>query len=174
MRKANTSFVTDRIYAVNRSGLSFSLIEEAHQPPLKKDYDFSITEERVNSALATVAASEEGRLCGFAVVIEEEWNRRAVITDFFVDRQARRLGLGRSMLQIIFEQLIGKPHRILWVETQNVNFPAITFYRSAGFEVCGFDSTLYDGALSKEVAVFLSKRLECRQEEAEQDSGGNG
>ena len=49
--------------------------------------------------------------------------------------------------------------RVLWVETQDVNFPAITFYRRVGFEVCGFDSTLYDGKEAGEVAVFLSRGL---------------
>jgi ribosomal protein S18 acetylase RimI-like enzyme len=31
----------------------------------------------------------------------------------------------------------------LWLETQNVNYPAVQFYRRMGFRLCGLDETLY-------------------------------
>lgn len=34
--------------------------------------------------------------------------------------------------------------RCVWVETQTVNYGAVQFYRSMGFEWCGFDTSLYD------------------------------
>lgn len=33
--------------------------------------------------------------------------------------------------------------RCLWLETQNVNYPAVQFYLRLGFELCGLDQTLY-------------------------------
>lgn len=160
MRKADIGFVTDRIYTAVLSDLSLSLVEEMELPPLRKEYYAEITEDQVASALTTVAAIEDGRLLGFAVVVNEEWNRRANITDFFVDHQARRRGLGREMMNRISTDIKDKGQRCLWVETQNVNFPAIKFYQSLGFAFCGFDKTLYDVEFSREVAVFMSKPIE--------------
>ena len=47
----------------------------------------------------------------------------------------------------------------VWLETQNVNYPAIHFYRRCGFEFCGFDETLYDPTIlaQEEVALFFAR-----------------
>ena len=154
----DASFVTDRVYAVRRDGLSFSLIEEIRVPAVTKRYACTLTEERIGRSLIAIAACEKSRIRGYAVVEREDWNRRAVITDFFVDRCARRRGIGRKLMEQVF-RLAENAARVLWVETQDVNLPAIAFYRRMGFEVCGFDSTLYDGKDGGEVAVFLSRGL---------------
>lgn len=164
IRQLDTSFETDRIYAVHSDGLSFSLVEKAQTPLFKKRYDSGATKKRIDSSLIAIAACEANQLRGFAVVEEETWNRRAVITDFFVDRKARGRGVGRGMLREIMKRLPTEC-RVLWVETQNVNFPAISFYRRMGFVVCGLDSTLYDGKQSAEIAVFLSKGRTRKSEE---------
>jgi len=162
LHKLDASFVTDRVYTVRRDGLSFSFGEEARDPAVAKHYDCTLTKERIRRSLIAIAACEEKEIRGYAVVEREDWNRRAVITDFFVDRRARRRGIGSKMMQRIV-RLAKQSARILWVETQDVNFPAIAFYRRMGFEVCGFDSTLYDGKDVREVAVFLSRSLQEKE-----------
>ena len=51
--------------------------------------------------------------------------------------------------------------RCLWVETQNVNYPAIQFYRQVGFQLCGLDESLYDpeGPGRNEIALFFAREL---------------
>ena len=52
------------------------------------------------------------------------------------------------------------PARCLWLETQDVNGPAIGFYLRQGFTLCGFDDTLYDPAVNPgETALFFSHPL---------------
>ena len=159
MRNLDASFVTDRVYAVRRADLCFSLVEEICAPPFTKRYELALTEEALAGSVASVAAYEGTVLGGFAIVREELWNRRAMITDFFVDRGFRRRGVGMNMMEHLGRCMAGTAARVLCVETQNVNFPAIAFYRSVGFEVCGFDSTLYDAPRSAEVAIYLSKPI---------------
>jgi ribosomal protein S18 acetylase RimI-like enzyme len=47
------------------------------------------------------------------------------------------------------------------VETQTTNVRAIRFYERAGFEWCGFDTSLYDPVevAAGEVALFFSRPL---------------
>lgn len=163
MRSLDTSFVTDRIYALRRTDLSFSLVKEVCVPPFTKRYEITLSEEDVASAPVAIATYEGGALRGFAVLRDEAWNRRAVVTDFFVDCQVRRRGLGRSMMEELCKRLVGTSSRDLWIETQNVNLPAIEFYRRVGFKICGLDSTLYAEPLSAEVAVYLSMGIEQKQ-----------
>jgi ribosomal protein S18 acetylase RimI-like enzyme len=159
IRRLDTTFVTDRIFAVRRSFLSFALAEVTCVPPYRKRYPISTLEGSVSPPLVRIAAYDNDTLTGFAVVREESWNGRAVITDFFVSLEARRRGIGRGMMNEILSRLSGTNLRVLWVETQNVNLPAVRFYLSIGFELCGLDLTLYPAAASGEVAVYLSKSI---------------
>ena len=159
IRSLDTSFTTDRVYSLRQADLSFSLVEEMRTPAVTKRYEVAITEESIAASLATIAAHEGDVLHGFASVKKEPWNRRAIITDFYLDPRSRRLGFGRNMMKETFARVVEASVRVLWVETQNVNLPAVNFYRSMGFDICGFDSRLYDEPLDAEVALYLSKSL---------------
>jgi ribosomal protein S18 acetylase RimI-like enzyme len=53
-----------------------------------------------------------------------------------------------------------EPARCLWLETQNVNGPAIALYLRQGFRLGGFDDTLYDPAVDPdEVALLFTHPL---------------
>lgn len=159
IRSIDTSFTTDRVYVLKRMGLCFSLIEEVCVPPITKSYEIA-SAEGDSAILIAIAAYEGDAIHGLAIVKEEAWNRRALITDFYLSPIARGQGLGRKMMEAVYERVASANVRVLWVETQNVNLPAIKFYRSVGFEVCGFDSSLYDIPLSAEVALYLAKSIE--------------
>ena len=47
-----------------------------------------------------------------------------------------------------------------WVETSNTNLPGIASYRRLGFEICGFDTTLYRGTPGpNEFATYLAREV---------------
>jgi hypothetical protein len=54
----------------------------------------------------------------------------------------------------------------LWLETQNVNFPAIQFYTKLGFQFCGFDTTLYNNSETNlnEVAFYFFRFILKRRD----------
>jgi ribosomal protein S18 acetylase RimI-like enzyme len=155
----DASYVTDRIYALKRDGLNFSLVEEACDPPFHKRYHVSLDEETMDTVLVSVAAWEGEALLGFALVREERWNRRAVLADFYITPDSRGQGIGTAMLDEVIRRVAETESRHLWIESQNINFPAIQFYRQMGFEICGFDAALYDGRHSKEIAIYLVKDI---------------
>ena len=53
---------------------------------------------------------------------------------------------------------LGADH--LWIETSNLNVPAVAAYQQWGFELCGLDTAFYRATPARgEVAIFLSFSL---------------
>lgn len=75
----------------------------------------------------------------------------------YVTRAVRRIGLGHALVTAAIGAARDRNARCLWVETQTVNYGAVQFYRSMGFEWCGFDTSLYDPSAAgiAEVALFF-------------------
>lgn len=158
----DTALETDTIYRVKREALSFTLVEEAVDPPLRKDYDLrTITLSECERWDCAVIAGADGSAVGFAAVEFVPWNRRAVLWHLYVAPAQRRKGLGAQLLGYAerFARSVGA--RCLWLETQNVNVPAIRFYLRSGFHLCGLDESLYDPAIvsPEETALFFMRPL---------------
>lgn len=101
---------------------------------------------------------EGGCIRGFIACSREEWNRRFVIRHFYVDRAERRRGFGRRLMECALSSAHDWGARTVWAETSNVNYPGVIAYQRLGFELCGFDTTLYRGTPSEgEFALFLAR-----------------
>ena len=159
LARLDTAFTTERIYRPVREELSFRLVEETIQLPLRKQYEFdpSDPEERQNWDF-TALAEEDGVLAGFAAAQFIAWNRRVILWHLYVMPAYRRKGVGKRLIQCIETYAQSVQARCVWLETQNVNYPAIQFYRRCGFTLCGFDETLYDpdNVPEREVALFFA------------------
>jgi ribosomal protein S18 acetylase RimI-like enzyme len=159
----DTSFMTERIYRPVHDGLSFSLVEADVAPPLKKTYDFRPDDpaERANWDYAVIAEKEYG-MAGFAAAQFVAWNRRVVLWHLYVIPSCRRAGVGTCLLAALDTYARSVQARCLWLETQNVNYPAIQFYRRSGFMWCGFDESLYapEDLTGEETALFFARPVE--------------
>jgi ribosomal protein S18 acetylase RimI-like enzyme len=156
----DTSFQTDRIYRVTAEADGFRLHEEAANPPRAKTYP--VPHENLGENLVVAEHNEE--LVGFGEVIFQPWNRRATIAHLYVSPSSRGLGVGAALLEALDQRARTSGARCLWLETQNINYPAIQFYRRRGFRLCGLDDTLYDPERdpttgSDEVALFFTRPL---------------
>src|SRR5215216_72689 len=153
--RLDTSFQTDRIYRVTAGPAGFRLDEEPADPPRTKTYAVAL--EDLGEGL--VVAEDDGGLVGFGEVVLEAWNRRATIVHLYVSPSSRGTGVGTALLEALDSHARAGGARCLWLETQNINYPAIQFYRRSGFRLCGLDDTLYDPELDPttgpdEVALF--------------------
>jgi streptothricin acetyltransferase len=96
-----------------------------------------------------------GRLAG-QVLVQEHWNRLAIVWDIAVEPAFRRLGVGRQLM----EQAIGWARERglpgVMLETQNINVAACRLYESCGFVLGGLDAYLYRGIErdTREIALF--------------------
>jgi len=91
----------------------------------------------------------------------EAWNRRAKLRHLYVTAEARRIGVGHALLTAAIGAARDRNARCVWVETLTVNYGAVQFYRSAGFEWCGLDTSLYDPSATGvgEVALLFSRAV---------------
>ncbi len=158
LSELDTTFTTDRVYRPVLEGLSFRLVEETITPSLSKKYAFDPADpiERWDWDFAVVA-EEDGDLAGFAAAQYIAWNRRVVLWHLYVMPAYRFQGVGMQLLASVDGFARSRLARCVWLETQNTNYPAVQFYRRAGFEFCGFDQSLYDPATltHAETALFF-------------------
>ena len=154
------SYCTDRIYRVRRSDLGFWLDEERADPPAQRTYPRPSPE--LSDRLLVACAGPE--IVGFGELLFEAWNGRARIEHLYVSGRFRGRGVGRALIRALDDRARQEPSaRCLWLETQNVNYPAVQFYRRMGFRLCGLDETLYrpgdPGLFPDEVALYFSRDL---------------
>ena len=155
----DTTFSTSYIFRVICGGFTFTLREELVTPPIQKSFPLSDLSNDVLPSDHTFLAEDEGGVAGFASMRVETWNNRSILRHLYVATNYRRRGVGRLLVEAISLRADSIGSRCLWVETQNVNFPAIQFYLSLGFELCGLDTSLYDPAdkSTAEVGLFFAR-----------------
>jgi ribosomal protein S18 acetylase RimI-like enzyme len=152
-------FVTNTVYDVKRESRGFSLVERSIDPPLRKNY--SVDWGELEAASAAIVAEVDDTIVGVASLRYESWNRRAVISHLYVAAAARGQGVGSRLLKMLRGNAGVLGARILFVETQNVNLPAVRFYERSGFALVGLDTSLYDpGGASGEAALYFAMPLD--------------
>lgn len=158
----DTSFTSNQMYRIVGNDLTFELHEERVDPPIYKDYRLAQDLDDLEDISFAVVAEESNSILGLTAVKFEVWNKRAVIWHLYVAPPARKRGIGKALIDHCLQYAKKSSARCLWLETQNINFPAIQFYRKMKFEFCGLDTTLYDPAQveSHEVALFFVRQIE--------------
>jgi ribosomal protein S18 acetylase RimI-like enzyme len=120
-------------------------------PPFEKTYRH---DELGPPKDSFVAVDDEGALLGVVSLAFHEWNRRMSLQAIYVDRRSRRQGVGRALLEVCADRAAERSARHLWLETQDTNCAAISFYERLGFKIVGFDRSLYPDGPHPETAVF--------------------
>lgn len=157
IRAIETSFTTDRVYRFGRerSGFGFAL-PLLTRAPLRKSYPLPDSDPGDGAFVAEA----DGEIAAFAQVDAPAWNGRAAVRHLYVSARYRGRGLGRALVEAVAEHARAAGARCLWLETQNVNYPAIQFYLATGFYLCGLDESFYDPVETPgEFALFFSRPL---------------
>lgn len=151
-----TSFSTDRVFRVDFTGGCHCLREVRLDSPVTKRYAAPAPEAGGVALVAEVG----GLVVGYAEIAVEAWNRRAIVRHLYVDARHRRHGVATALLDQLDAAARRAGARCLWVETQNVNWPAVQFYTAAGFVHSGLDTSLYDAVTHPgEIALFLTRDI---------------
>ena len=155
----DTSFTTNRVFHLQQTNHDFQLHEAAVEPPIHKSYPLVNGVDLIPSHDWVTIAEHNHGVAGVASMAIEGWNRRAVLHHLYVTREFRRIGVGHALVTAAIGAARDRNARCVWVETQTVNYDAVQFYQSVGFEWCGLDTSLYDpsDAGADEVALFFSR-----------------
>lgn len=109
----------------------------------------------------SVGAFAGDELIGIGLAERRAWNATLWVWEFHVQREWRRTGVGRRIMEALAQLAQEAGLRAICCETQNTNVPAIDAYRRLGFEIDGIDLSYYTNSdtLDGEVAIFMKRRL---------------
>jgi len=126
--------------------------------PLAKSYTGTFFEEHVKEP-RVFAAVLNGDQVGWIELGYEKWNNRMRVWEFLVKEEFRKMGIGSLLMDFATKVAKEKGARMLVLETQSCNVPAIAFYLKQGFNLIGFDSAAYSNEDIKKREVRLELGL---------------
>jgi ribosomal protein S18 acetylase RimI-like enzyme len=166
VRALDRSYTTSTVYDVSRDAHSITLVERELPTPLTRTppIDDELDDDQPSWDVAWVAiptSPGSSGLLGFAASSYQRWNRRMAVQHLYVDAAARRLGIASALIGHVGADASAHGAIHVWLETSNLNYPAIAAYRRMGFVLCGLDLCMFDGTESSgEVAVYMSRSLQ--------------
>ncbi len=114
--------------------------------PEEYDYPDSLYQDHWEDAQAFGVAGENGELLACIEVCPEEWSNRLLVTELWITKDLRGIGLGKKLMDKAKEVAMEQKRRAIMLETQSCNTNAIGFYLHEGFELIGFDTCCYTNA----------------------------
>ena len=155
--RLDTSYASDQVYAVHRSGDVVALAPLSTTVPHSARYPIGLAAGAWTHALVAVL---DDRVRGF-LAWRCDPGRRMTIAHFHVDRPYRRRGGGRRLIDDALDRARRSGAVLAWLETSSANHPAITAAHRLGFEICGFDTTRHRGTPRQgEVAVYMARAID--------------
>lgn len=144
-------FKTDKVISVEKSKEANSMIIKLNDLELEKEYvkewksDFdsvsffqSIIDER-----CSFGAFKDDILIGILLSSYHRWNNSLWIENIRVSEEFKGKGLGKKLIARLIEFAKSKNVRLLGLEVQSSNYPAIKFYEKCGLEISGVDFDRY-------------------------------
>ncbi len=106
-------------------------------------------------------AYQGNELIGVAIAEPREWNKTMWIWEIHVSDRHREKGIGKALIESVCQEAKQRGYRIVGLEVQNTNMPAISFYRKVGFSIDAIDLSFYtnNDVTDGEVAIFMKRRL---------------
>lgn len=144
--------------------MTFTFRLETLASPKQKTWHTSETElAELNEVMQqghSYAAYDNGRLTGFIIAGKRDWNNTLYVAQLTVAASERRKGIGVQLMNTLIGHAKPLKVRLLELETQNTNVPAVSFYRKQGFRLSGVHLKLYDPVWCPgEVAFYMTYEL---------------
>jgi ribosomal protein S18 acetylase RimI-like enzyme len=169
IRRLNVGYSSPAYYRVEKNETPertvISLELAPLDPPLTKHWDtdddeLAILQRAVLDGFSWAAYAGD-EMVGIAITEQRRWNQSLWVWDFHVAETWRGRGIGSQLMSAVIQTARQQELRVIALETQSTNVPAIRFYRKFGFEIEGLDLSFYTNEdLQKgEVALFMKKRL---------------
>ena len=119
----------------------------------------TLFQEYWNAPRAFGVKDDQGNMVAFLEFDTEEWNNRIVMTQLLVKEECRGRGVGRMLVDFVKDFAAREDYRIITLETQNTNLPAIDFYFKMGFSFCGSNIFFYSNDDIGENEVMLEMAI---------------
>lgn len=162
-----TGYESDRAYRVQKTETEDSTVVSLRLEKLDSPYvkrwdrsrdDLEMQKEVVAQGLSWGVFFGD-RLAGVALLEMRQWNRSLHLHDLEVMPEFRGRGLGGALLDKTLETARDRKARVITLETQTTNYPAISFYRKHGYKIDGVDLSLYTNQDAENGEVALTMKL---------------
>lgn len=157
-------YSTDTIYSVSsiEFGGTFEFIIKEKTLSYSKNWETDSEDiEELNTIIEkdhSFGAFDKGELQGWIIGEHRTWNNSFYIENLLVNEKYRRQGIGIILIKNVIKEARKLNCRVIELETQNTNYPAIQFYRRMGFNITGVNTRLYNN--SEEIALFMTLDIE--------------
>jgi len=160
--KLNDRYLTSSYYDLSIVHMPEAWKAELTLKPLEKRLEKSYTgtffEEHVEEPRVFAAVMNQDH-AGWIELGHEKWNNRMRVWEFLVKEEFRKMGIGSLLMDHAIKVAKERGARMLVLETQSCNVPAILFYLKRGFNLIGFDSAAYSNDDIKKREVRLEMGL---------------
>ena len=153
-------YETDKIFVISAieigNSFEFNLREKNQHYRKIWETDFHDIDE-LNEIIEqghSFGAFDNDELIGWIICDFREWNNSLFIENMLISEKYRGQNIGRLLIKSVNREARDLQCRIVELETQNTNYPAIQFYRKAGFLLTGINTKLYND--STETALYMS------------------
>ncbi len=148
------------IKKAENTGWTFDWEKKRFPAPYVKILEENIFQDYIGDA-EYYLGYENGEEMGLLVLGYQSWNKAMRVWNFGVADNIRHRGFGTELMKFAEQRALRKECRVLVLECQSCNYPAIQFYRKYGFELTGFDLVNYsnEDAKKKNVRFEMSKLL---------------
>jgi ribosomal protein S18 acetylase RimI-like enzyme len=140
-------YETEEYYKVSvncgKEGFGESFERQRLEEKLFYENTDTLFQEYWNNPKAFGVKDDSGEIIAFLEFDTEEWNNRLVMTQLLVKDECRGKGVGRMLFDFVKDYARREEYRIITLETQNINTPAIDFYLKMGFTFCGTNLFFY-------------------------------
>nr|WP_262916983.1 GNAT family N-acetyltransferase [Chryseobacterium cucumeris] len=160
----HNGYTTDVRYVVSsiEFGGSFEFILKEKSLPYHKIWETTSEDlEELNTIIEqgnSFGAFVNEELAGWIICEQRTWNNSFYIENILVNEKYRRQGIGIKLIKSAIKEARKLNSRVIELETQNTNYPAIQFYRRMGFNITGLNTRLYENP--EEIALFMTLDIE--------------
>lgn len=154
------TFTTKEHYCVEliqeKEEMSVRYIREKYDEPKDiSNIDTLYQEYWQNAEAYAVCEDETEKILGYVEIASDEWNNRLRMTQLLVLPEARGKGAGRFLVDFVKGIAKEREYRIIVLEAQNYNTPAIDFYLASGFKFCGGNVYFYSNEDIEDDEIML-------------------
>ena len=163
--KLDYRYVTTHYYdleiARDGEGWRIGLRLRSYETPAEKGFVGTLFEEHVNEPRVFAAVLRRDQV-GWIELGYDKWNNRMRVWEFLVKEGFRRRGIGELLMRFATKVAQKRGTRMLVLETQSCNVPAIKFYLAQGFSLIGLDSAAYsnEDVAKEEVRLEMGRLLD--------------
>lgn len=153
-------YETDKIFSVStiEIGNSFEFTIREKNQFYKKVWETNSEDiDHLNEIIEqgnSFGAFENNELVGWAICDFRKWNNSLFIENILIHEEFRGQNIGKLFIKNINRKARELQCRMVELEVQNTNYPAIKFYQKVGFSISGINTKLYNN--STETALFMS------------------